>query len=312
MTLLNDIVVHTGMSGVDLLRIIETAPLRYKQYPIPKRSGGTRLIAQPSRELKLLQRFVAQHILEKLPVHKAAMAYVQGRNILDNARAHSSNPVILKLDFENFFHSIKVVDFVSYFKRRNIPSIPVEDMKTIVNILFWGRGEKKADCLSIGAPTSPLVSNIILFEIDKVLFNEATKKGIQYTRYADDITVSGPSISEVTDFEKFIKVTLSKVKSPYLKFNEKKRGVYTKGMRRLVTGLVLTPDGSVSIGRDRKRAISSLIHKFSHGELSEKDTKYLNGMLGFAIANEPEFIVRMRNKYGNDLIEQIQKIVASL
>jgi len=49
--------------------------------------------------------------------------------------------------------------------------------------------------------------------------------------------------------------------------NELKRGVYTKGQKRLVTGLVLTPENCVSIGRDRKRAISALIHKFTLGVL---------------------------------------------
>src|SRR5882724_8852090 len=107
MSLLDELTVSIGLAVPDLLRIIVTAPKRYKVYTIPKRNGGVRIIAQPSRELKVLQRFLLDRYLRKYPIHPAAMAYERGRNIFENAAQHIDNSVFLKLDFEAFFPSIK-------------------------------------------------------------------------------------------------------------------------------------------------------------------------------------------------------------
>jgi RNA-directed DNA polymerase len=93
--ILQDLSIELGLGSHDLLRIIVTAPARYKVYQIPKRSGGMRTIAQPSRELKAIQRFVLRTTLSKLPVHVAAAAYVEGRNIAENAQAHVNHRAIL-------------------------------------------------------------------------------------------------------------------------------------------------------------------------------------------------------------------------
>jgi hypothetical protein len=147
------------------MRIISTAPARYKQFAIAKRDGGLRRIAQPSRELKVLQRFLLEKKLDRLPVHRAAAAYVIGRGIRDNAGVHCQNSVILKLDFENFFPSIRVRDWKLYVEK-NVPEW-VPDIRLLVNILFWGQGKNVVNpkCLSIGAPTSPMISNLIMFEL---------------------------------------------------------------------------------------------------------------------------------------------------
>jgi RNA-directed DNA polymerase len=111
MTLFVDLLRALGWSGKDLERIIATAPARYKVYTIPKRHGGHRIIAQPSRELKMIQRYILYNKLDGCPIHEAAMAYVTGRNIRANAERHRAENVILKLDFKDFFPSIKVRDW---------------------------------------------------------------------------------------------------------------------------------------------------------------------------------------------------------
>lgn len=308
MNLLKEIVIHTGLGASDVRRIISRAPKTYKEYPIPKRSGGHRIIAQPSRELKILQRFLMDHLLADLPVHSAAMAYVKNRNIFDNANAHRGGSAILKLDFESFFHSIRVSDWIAYVRKNRPDWDRADDLSNMVKILFWGRGSSRPKCLSIGAPTSPMISNIIMYDLDTMFIEEATRSEAVYTRYADDITISGDSLENIISVENFIRTKIRKTRHPKLKFNESKRGVYTRGQRRLVTGLILTPEGNISIGRDRKRAVSALIHKFSLKLLNWKEVGYLKGMLGFTIANEPQFINRMRRKYGDDVIDRILQI----
>jgi RNA-directed DNA polymerase len=89
-----------------LARIIQTAPLRYKLFEIPKKSGGMREVAQPAREVKAIQRWIIREIGPSLPVHTCAMAYRDGLSILQNAEAHAASRFMLKLDFTSFFPSI--------------------------------------------------------------------------------------------------------------------------------------------------------------------------------------------------------------
>lgn len=305
MSLLHELTVATGFAAPDLVRIIASAPKRYKVYGIPKKHGGTRIIAQPSRELKVLQRFLLKQYLSKYPIHPAAMAYVIGRNIFENAERHSKSSVFLKMDFQDFFPSIKASDWRRFLKEDRHSVFASDEISIVTRILFWGSGSSEPKCLSIGAPTSPILSNILLFDLDTNISNLADQSGVCYTRYADDITISAHSMDSVLTFEKQLRREIDQLRFPKLKFNQKKRGIYHKGQRRMVTGLVVTPAGQISIGRERKRFISVLLHKFSIGELSIERTGILKGLLGFTIANEPAFVDRMRLKYGDQIINGV-------
>lgn len=306
MSLLRELVEHIGLSAGEIQRIIVTAPARYKVYDIPKRNGaGWRTIAQPSRELKAIQRYVLHEKLTGYPVHSNSMAYANNRNILQNALAHAGSRPILKLDFEQFFPSIKVSDWEKFAKRIAIPAVQQSDLRLYSQIMFWGQQKRSITprCLSIGAPTSPALSNILLYDLDVVLSAEADQLGATYTRYADDITISAPSLDVVKAFEKITRRAVKSLKSPRLTFNEEKCGLYKKGQRRLVTGLVVTPVGGISVGRDRKRLISSMLYRSSNGLLDQAGRSRLKGLLGFCVANEPSFLNRMRAKYGNQTID---------
>jgi RNA-directed DNA polymerase len=287
------------------MRIIATAPARYKQYTIPKRRGGERTIAQPSREVKALQYYILESKLSAFPIHGSATGYVKGCNILQNAAYHQQNRVIMKLDFVDFFPSLMVRDWDVLLASHRPPIIERSDSSFYKQLLFWGQGSSTARCLSIGAPTSPALSNIMLFQLDRKLFQAAARTNVIYTRYADDITVSGRRIEDVLRFEASFLRILESTKSPLLTVNDQKRGIYLKGQRRMVTGLIITPVGSISIGRDRKRLISVMLHKVRIEESSSEQMSYLKGMMGFCLANEPEFISRMRKKYGSDVIDKV-------
>lgn len=304
--LLDELAMALGSGKRDLLHIIATAPKRYKVYNIPKRRGGTRTIAQPAREVKSIQRALLNQLLSKFAIHPAATGYVQGTNIAHNAMMHSQNRAIMKLDFRNFFPSIRVEDWEHYARKINI-GLSEEDIRLCSYILFWSsmKNSSVPRCLSIGAPTSPLISNIIMFGIDTTLDQKAKALGVVYTRYADDITVSGDSVELLREFEHFARLTVRATDSPRLQFNDDKRGIYTTGQRRMVTGLVLTPDKKVSIGRERKRLISAMLHKSTLNALDQEGTAKLKGLLGFCISTEASFVSRLREKYGDIAVDKV-------
>jgi hypothetical protein len=305
MSLLDELAIEFGLGRNDLNYLIATAPRRYKSYEIPKRRGGFRTIAQPSRELKALQRYILSAKLQKFPVHSAATAYVQGKGIRDNASPHQNSRVLLKLDFERFFPSIRPRDFTRYVLESETGEIEVADLPLYEKLLFWGEGKPSPKSLSIGAPTSPMVSNILLRRLDEALSSAARELNVIYTRYADDITTSADSVEDVIKFERACRSIVSKLKSPKLSFNEAKRGLYLPGQKQMVTGLILTPVGGISIGRERKREISALLHRVTLDELDAERMSRLKGLLGFCIACEPEFVTRMRTKYGDQALDRV-------
>jgi RNA-directed DNA polymerase len=307
MSLIRELVERFGLSARDVIRLIESAPARYKVYDIPKRRGGRRTIAQPSKELKLIQRFIVDQKLKAFPVHGSAMGYVEKRNIFANAAAHRENGAILKLDFAEFFPSIRVADWEHFARKHSVECIPRTEIGIYSKILFWGlyKGAIVPVCLSIGAPSSPALSNILLFDLDTVLEARAAQLDVVYTRYADDITASADTIEQLERFEGATRRAIGAMRHPKLTLNEDKRGLYLRGQRRMVTGLIVTPTQEISIGRERKRLISAMLHRASLAVLGRAEMGRLKGLLGFCLATEPAFIGRMRSKYGDDVIERV-------
>lgn len=278
--------------------LIRSAPYRYKVYPVPKRSGtGIRIIAQPAREVKRLQYWVIEHIFPSLPIHDSATAYVIARNIRDNTEPHAGNPYLLKLDFKDFFPSIKGVDFLNYIQHVNDLELSSQDLERLMRILFWKPKGDTEFQLSIGAPSSPQLSNAIMFHFDSRVATFCLEREIVYTRYADDMTFSmrnkilrGVTRQKVLDI-------LAELPFPRLKINERKTVYGSKANRRMVTGLVLANEGAVSLGREKKRRIRAKIHHFLQGKLSAEERRSLRGLLAFARSIEPQFFQRLERKY---------------
>ena len=102
------LLILSPFSEWELVALIHTAPLRYKDHYILKRNGrGRRLISQPTLELKFLQRLLVSKEFVNLPMHDAAVAYRRCHSIKDHAAPHASNKYLLKLDFKDFFPSLE-------------------------------------------------------------------------------------------------------------------------------------------------------------------------------------------------------------
>jgi len=304
MTLVDDLSKATGFSKADVTKILMTASHRYKVYTVPKRSGrGLRVIEQPASEVKLLQRWVTRHIIRELPRHQAVTAYEKGTSIFQNASRHSKNKYLLKLDFQNFFPSIKAGDFLQHLEKYCHAHYSEVELHLLCRLLFRkAEGELR---LTIGAPSSPAVANTILFDFDSILSNHCASSNIAYTRYADDLAFSAQSPVPLTEIRTFAASELRQLDYPKVTINEAKTVLISPKFRRTVTGLVLTTDGQVSLGRERKREISAGIHRFSLGQLHPEEASSLKGMLAFAWSVEQGFLHRMVTKYGEETMSRL-------
>ena len=297
-----------GITEHALDRLIKKAPHAYKTYTIPKKTGGFRTIAQPAKETKYLQNWLKDNIFNLLPVHECATAYKPGASIKINALAHAKNSFIAKFDFKNFFTSIKEEDVKAHLHKHFEEFLSDSNISEIARLSCIRQKDDLPLCLSIGAPTSPILSNSILYEFDRIVFQWCKENKIEYTRYADDLTFSTSERELTGKVEQKLRKIVSNLSYPTLRFNNKKTVQVSKKHQRRITGVIIDNNGNLSLGRQRKREISTLIHKYTLNEIDFEKTLYLQGLLGFAKNIEPILLVRMNKKYGKEVISKILSI----
>lgn len=286
------------------LSILATAPYRYKVYEIEKRNGkGTRVIAQPSPELKLIQRWIVARIISKWPIHSSATAYRARLSPAKHAEPHVAQRFLLKLDFENFFNSISANDVRLHILRNG--EYEAEDLKLLVSALTWRNKRTGQNCISVGASSSPSLTNSIMYEFDTLVWSKCRDLGIRYSRYADDLAFSTDTENRVNEAKAIVVATLDQLEYPRLRLNAKKTISTSRQHRRTLVGLVLTPDGKISLGRENKRLLRSALFRESKNELCADERGWLRGMLAYAWSVEPVFIEAMVRRYGGAVFQKL-------
>lgn len=306
MSLIKEIGNFLGLEEDEIGEVVSNAPRSYKRYVVRKKNGGSRFIYHPSKETKALQYAFMELYLKKLPVHESAIGYRRGISspLRKNAEIHGRYRYSVRVDFEEFFPSIKPRDLFSKISSSN--KFTNIEQRFIRNILFIERKTVPIG-LAIGSPASPLVSNIVMYSIDQHLSSYALQQKGAYTRYADDCVYSTNKKGDCQKFITEIRNVLRSTKSPKLHLNDEKTILTSRGRRRVVTGLFVCPDGKISIGRKNKRYIKKLIYDLSRGNLKESDALYLRGYLAFIYDVEPEFYNRLSIKYGANLIDKASR-----
>lgn len=303
--LVESIALRTKVPTEKLLRIASNASRRYHEFPILKRDGTERIIAHPSRPLKALQRFLARNIFGQAPVHFAATAYVKGASIRENAERHASSRFTVRLDFENFFPSFDDASVSEFVKSLSIErSIPISerDIRFICKIVC------RDGVLPIGAPSSPRITNAMMHEFDARVSEFSETSAVIYTRYADDIFLSGNDSELLMRCVGQVRQLVTEHRIPALRLKESKTLYLSKASHRSITGLVITPDGAVSLGRDRKREIRTLIYLALNGKMRPEKYSYICGLIAFSYGVEPEFIRRINLKYSINVMEWIKNL----
>ncbi len=299
MSLAQQIAHSFQLSEAYVLRVAGTASHRYKQFTIKKADGKSdRKIEQPSKELKLLQRWLVRRVFDPLPTHPCAHAYVKGRSIGSHAAVHRNSRYISRLDLENFFPSLTSGDVESLLKRSRIliggSILSDEDIRLVSSLTCrFGR-------LTIGAPSSPTMSNKLVYDLDTHLAEIAAEYNVNYTRYADDLYFSSSQPGTLYEVCKKVEDIIAKTASPRLAINKKKTYHASRKRRMAVTGLRITPEAKVSVGRDLKRRIRVLAHKALTKKIGAEDLGWLRGMLAYVSSIEPHYAEQIRSRYGID------------
>lgn len=295
---------RTPFSEKELVVLIATAPTRYKDHYINKRNGrGKRLISQPTKEIKFLQRILVKYELADLPMHDAAMAYRKGLSTKHHAEQHASSRYLLKLDFRDFFLSLHA-SALDYRLEQDAKFSHAERW-LICNILCRRVPKTTILRLSIGAPSSPFVSNYLMHEFDAKLTEFCNLNGVRYTRYADDLALSTSNPHVLDRVNEYVHRILEELSYLQISLNNAKTINVSKKRRRTLVGLTLSNDGDVSVGRDEKRKIRAAFHAFSLGKLSSEEVGRLRGKLAYLYGIDQAFVLNLCQKYGVESIAQM-------
>ncbi len=228
-----------GISARTLYAVSNNIGKHYHKAKLPKKSGGIRNLSVPDEILKYIQRQISEVLLIHMPVSRYAKAYRFGSSTLRNAKHHVGKRVILKLDILHFFDSIRY----STVKDKVFPAeIYAEPLRILLTMLCYHK-----DALPQGAPSSPAITNIILYEFDEQIGQWCRDRNIAYTRYCDDMTFSGDF--EAVEVIRFVRTELKKL--GFLP-NEQKTQIQYPGQQQTVTGIVVNEKLSIPIDYRRK------------------------------------------------------------
>lgn len=283
----------------------------YRRFNLPKKTGGVRTISAPMPRLKRAQYWVLDNLLAKVPVHAAAHGFLPGRSIVSNAQPHCGQDVVINLDLKDFFPSVHHPRIKGVFRGLGYGEAVASllallcsenacDELTVDGERFFVGGKGHERVLPQGAPTSPMLTNILCRKLDRRLQGLAAKLGFAYTRYADDLTFSaaGDAAQRVGRLLRQVHHVLRE--EGFTPHPDKQR-VMRRGARQEVTGIVVNQEPSVS--RDERRKLRAALHRAGQqglqaatwqGQAATRDT-----LVGYA-----RFVHMVSTRQGQALLQR--------
>ncbi len=267
--------------------------------------GNGREVFKPTDKLKKYLRFIDGVILRYLAKDEDVVhSFIKQKSTLTAIQAHKENRYFFKTDIEQFYSNIKRPDVLHIFKN-NIEHIPISDIEEYID--FLADITTHNDSIPVGFPTSPRLSNAFLFTFDQEVkrFCEAHK--LIYTRYADDIIISSANLETVITLRDQIQYLLKRHVSPSLKLNKRKTHITHKGDKVKLLGLVILPNGRITIDAEYKNKIEVTLHFFANDKNKYQrlldqhfngNERSLFGLLHYAKSIDQAYLDKLQRKYG--------------
>jgi Reverse transcriptase (RNA-dependent DNA polymerase). len=230
----------SGLKHSEFLAIVSKISLNYRSFRIPKRSGGSRVISAPKPGLMAIQRVIADEIRARSKINSNVVGYVHGKSIKSHAGAHLTSTAFIKIDVQDFFPSI--TEEKVYRALRGL-GFSESILPTLVRISCLN------GALPQGSPASPPISNIVLSDADTKLTAFAAAHKLTYTRYADDIVLSG----HVDDYQ-LADLAIDIVEQEGFRVNVFKSFFAHRPKKMILTGLSIA-SGDLKVPRSFKRTV---------------------------------------------------------
>lgn len=259
----------------------------YSVFKIPK-GLSSRVIHCPSDELKALQRSIHRSLSALLQVHESCHGFVAGKSNLSNASAHTRKPSVLRIDIRKAFESASC-HMVSAGIKRAFSSLELSGtaLRLLGAIVTYNNN------LPTGAPTSPVLLNAILSDFDADLAEDCRKLNLVYTRYADDLIISGDIPSRLHGS------IIRKLNDVGFDANIKKTKLMPRWRRQVVTGVVVNK--RTNLGLEERKQLRAAVHSWTkngkaHLDGKEVKLQVLRGHLSYAMGLNREWAEKLAAK----------------
>lgn len=240
----------------------------YREFYIPKKSGGLRKIDAPEPALMdALRRLKTIFEVDfKVLYHTSAFAYVKKRSTLDAVKRHQANESkwFAKYDLSNFFGNT-TLPYVMHMFSLVFPFSEVirdergkKELSKALELAFLDGG------LPQGTPISPLITNVMMIPVDHKLansFRDFNRQRFIYTRYADDFLISSRFDFSFKEVEKHIVEVLKSFEAPFTIKSEKTRYGSSAGSNWNL-GVMLNKDNQITVGNKKKRQFQAMLSSF--------------------------------------------------
>lgn len=294
----------------------------YREFYIPKKSGGLRKIDAPEPELMDALRRLKTIFEEdfKALYHTSAFAYVKHRSTLECMKRHQANKSRWygKYDLHNFFGST-TLEFVMHMFSMIFPFSEVikndtgkRELETALELAFLDGG------LPQGTPISPTITNIMMIPIDFKLengFRNFNDQKFVYTRYADDFQVSSRYTFKFKDVESFIIDTLHEFGAPF-QINSSKTRYGSSAGQNWNLGVMINKDNEITVGYKKKRQFQAMLSSYIMDKQNgtawdEHDIRTMEGYRNYYRMVEGETIDKMvehiNQKFGVNVVKMIKQ-----
>ena len=239
----------------------------YRTFFLKKRSGGLRRISSPANALKIIQRKLNQVLQAVYRARSPVHGFARTRSLRSNAARHLGAEWVLNFDLADFFPSIHFGRVLGMFKHKPY-NLPDEAAQTLAQICCYEKS------LPAGAPTSPVVANMICARLDAEMKALAKRYGCVYTRYADDITISTKS-RRLAPAVAYRDATIKRwvlgdevrntIHANLFTVNDKKTRVRNRTSRQQITGVTI--NAGLNVSRTLVRQVRAMLHAWeTYGE----------------------------------------------
>lgn len=273
----------------------ENHETQYYEFKIPKANGGLRTIDAPNTNFKntlTLVKDIFENKIQCLP-HNAAHAYVKQCSTITALKKHQENESIwfLKLDLKDFFTNCTEDIFVNNLKNL-YPFYYISDIEKKLSTIFKICSLRQG--LPQGSPISPYLTNLIMVPYDFLINSICKKRNLIYTRYADDMLISGKEKFNWKSIQSIINLIIK----PF-KIKKEKTRFGNKCGKNWNLGLMLNKDNNITLGYRKKRELNAALNNYirTYPEKTLEETQQLAGELSYLKQIEPNYYNYLIHKY---------------
>ncbi|WP_144156760.1 reverse transcriptase domain-containing protein [Paraburkholderia sp. BCC1885] len=285
---------------------------RVTRKTVSDNSAKERIVYAADKVLVKYHSFLNLFIFNHLPIREdIVFSYRKGTNAADAVKKHVNSRHFYQADIANFFPSISA-DSIKKAILRGVHQVPVSDVAEYLDRIIDLVTVESA--LPLGFATSPSISNTALLLFDDALSSVCLEKGLVYTRYSDDITISAQEKESLLGMDATITRLLAECDYPQMHLNDRKTKLTSIGRKIKILGMVILPNGQLTVDSKIRNRVETMLHFYVRNndalvDLTNTDldesVDVLGGLVNYVNTIDQKYLDKLRRRYGVTVIDTL-------